>query len=193
MPSPAACEAQSERSSSAVAADRFGVRLAGLPVLLPAGEMLEYLPEATIWQAPLAPARVAGLMQLRGHPVAVFDAARSRGDPAPARAAILVVGEPDRAAALIVDSPPRAVALENDRSARGEPEGDGGPAGAAALRANDDAGLEEALDMLAASVPFRVALDRPVRDCDGRRWWPVSTAMLFEALGGEPLEDGEKR
>lgn len=127
--------------------------------------MLEYLPEVTIWRMPLAPVRMAGLMQLRGHPIPVFDAGRGRGDEAPARAAVLVVGDAARAAALIVESAPEGV----------EP-GDAAPA------AEQTEGIDHALAEIAASVSFRAALGAPLRDRSGRRWWPVSPARLFESL-----------
>lgn len=163
------------QAAEAPAPGRFGVRLAGLPILFPGGEMLEYLPEVTLWGMPLAPLRVAGLMQLRGHPVPVFDAAAGQGDEPPARAAVLVVGDAARAAALVVESAPLGVELVD--GSRGA--GDMGHMGEV------DAGLDRALDELAASVPFRAALGEPLRDRSGQRWWPVSPAQLFESLAGE--------
>lgn len=175
---------------------RFGARLAGLPVLFPAGEMLEYLPEVTVWRMPLAPLRVAGLMQLRGHPIPVFDADRGRADEAPARVAVLLVGDAPRAAALVVESAPRGVEL-----AGGGPGAVDAPRGASESGAvpperdaDADAGtdledLDEALDAIASSVCFAGALGAPLRDRSGQRWWPVSPALLFEALAGEARDD----
>ena len=155
---------------------RFGVRLGGLPVVFPVGEMLEYLPEATIWALPLAPAHVAGLMQLRGHPVPVFDVRPARSGTAPARVPVLVVGGvdagPGRAAGLVVAAAPHGVTLA-DRCATGW----------------RDAAVDEALDALATSVPFRAALAGPVTDRDGRRWWPVSPEALFRSLADETGDD----
>jgi hypothetical protein len=143
--------------------------------------MLEYLPEVTLWRMPLAPLRVAGLMQLRGHPVPVFDAAAGQGDEPPARAAVLVVGDVARAAALVVESAPLGVELVD--GSRGA--GDIGDMGDMGHMGEVDAGLDRALDELAASVPFRAALGEPLRDRSGQRWWPVSPAQLFESLAGE--------
>lgn len=177
--SPAGALAQAgRRAAEAPAPGRFGVRLAGLPILFPAGDMLEYLPEVTVWRLPLAPLRVAGLMQLRGHPVPVFDAAAGQGDEPPARAAVLVVGDAARAAALVVASAPVGVEFVDGSQGAGDM-GDNGDQG------DMDAGLDRALDELAASVPFRVALGEPLRDRSGQRWWPVSPAQLFESLAGE--------
>lgn len=179
---PAGALAQAGRQAAeAPAPGRFGVRLAGLPILFPAGEMLEYLPEVTLWRMPLAPLRVAGLMQLRGHPVPVFDAAAGQGDEPPARAAVLVVGDVARAAALVVESAPLGVELVD--GSRGA--GDIGDMGDMGDMGEVDPGLDRALDELAASVPFRAALGQPLRDRSGQRWWPVSPAQLFESLAGE--------
>jgi chemotaxis signal transduction protein len=155
---------------------RFGVRLGGLPVVFPAGEMLEYLPEATIWALPLAPTHVAGLMQLRGHPVPVFDVRPAGSGAAPARAPVLVVGGvdagPGRAAGLMVAAAPHGVTFAERRAA-----------------SRRDAAVDEALDALAASLPFRAALAGPVSDHEGRRWWPVSPEALFRSLAGEAGDD----
>lgn len=172
-----------------------------MPVLFPAGEMLEYLPEVTVWRMPLAPLRVAGLMQLRGHPVPVFDAGRRQGDEAPARAAVLIVGDAARAAALTVESPPMSVELADGGHGAGDRsriEGDrvgvareyAAPREDAAAREDErDPGLDAALDELAASVSFRAALGEPLIDRSGQRWWPVSPALLFECLAGEARHD----
>lgn len=89
-------------------ATRFAARLGGLGVVLPAGTPLEFVADAAISPLPLAPARVAGLMQLRGQPLVVLDAsARSAGAAAIDRRDVLVVGRPPQAAALLVDGPPR--------------------------------------------------------------------------------------
>ncbi len=89
-------------------APSFGVRLAGLPVRLPAGTPLEFVAQAWLHPLPLAPQRVAGLMQLRGQPLVVLDAGASR---APARAPrdVLVVGTLPNAAGFLVDGAPQPV------------------------------------------------------------------------------------
>ncbi len=80
---------------------------------MPAGTPLEFIVGAAVYPLPLAPARVAGLMQLRGQPLVVLDAS-----PAPAvgnalcRRDVLVVGKPPQAAALLVDGPPQALPEE---------------------------------------------------------------------------------
>ncbi|MCM5571948.1 chemotaxis protein CheW [Burkholderiaceae bacterium FT117] len=150
---------------------RFGASLSGVPVLFPSGERLEYLPDAAIWRLPLGPRRVAGLMQLRGHPVPVFDASAVAHD-APLRAPVLVVGATPRAAAVIVDAPPEGVAFQT--------QGDAGGSGAP---------LDDTQEALIASAGFRRALAEPVRDTQGRRWWPVDTDLLFECLASEDSDD----
>lgn len=102
----------------------FGVRLAGIPVRLPAGTALEFVPQASLHPLPLAPARVAGLMQLRGQPIVVLDASASRGtgsatgsDAGSAAASValaphdvLVVGTLPHAAGLLVQGAPQRLA-----------------------------------------------------------------------------------
>ncbi|MCD6680320.1 MAG: chemotaxis protein CheW [Burkholderiaceae bacterium] len=96
----------------------FGVRLAGIPVRLPAGTALEYVAQASLHPLPLAPARVAGLMQLRGQPIVVLDpsAGREAGSHAAnialAPHEVLVVGAMPHAVAVLVDSAPQRVPAE---------------------------------------------------------------------------------
>lgn len=177
------------QAADSPAPGRFGVRLAGLPVLFPAGEMLEYHPEVTVWRIPLAPARLAGLMQLRGHPVPVFDAGRAPADAPPNRAAVLVVGDAAGAAALIVESAPLSVELADAGPHAGRRTGDEAGSGRKAPQGETDPGLDDALDELAASVCFRAALGEPQADRSGRRWWPVAPAQLFDSLAGEARDD----
>ncbi len=92
----------------------FGVRLAGLAVRMPAGTPLEYVAQATLHPLPLAPRRVAGLMQLRGQPLVVLDASADPENRRPAAAAreaheVLVIGAPPNVAAVIVDGAPHPV------------------------------------------------------------------------------------
>src|SRR5690606_3067997 len=103
-------------------APSFDVRLAGLPVRMPAGTSLEYVAQASLHPLPLAPARVAGLMQLRGQPLVVLDASTLDGCAAEASLSghdVLVVGTLPNAAALLVDGAPQSVHV--DAAARGLP------------------------------------------------------------------------
>ncbi len=88
---------------------RFGVMLAGVPVLLPAGVITEFVVQASVYPVPRAPQRLLGLMQVRGQPVPVFDAALQppRELPLLRRRDVLVVGSGVEAGALAIDSPPR--------------------------------------------------------------------------------------
>jgi hypothetical protein len=156
----------------------FGLRLAGVPVLFPAGEALEYLPEAVVFPLPLVPRRLRGLMQLRGHPVAVFDPRDAADGAQGERPQVLVIGHASDAAALVVEQPPRLVALGPRESA------DGGPGDAAVAEDAADDPLDQAAR--ARSASFHAALSAPVRDASGRRWWPVDPSALFAELGGEP-------
>ncbi len=90
-------------------APSFGVRLAGLPVRLPAGTPLEFVAQASLHPLPLAPQRVAGLMQLRGQPLVVLDAGASRAAAARAPRDVLVVGTLPNAAGFLVDGAPQPV------------------------------------------------------------------------------------
>ncbi len=109
---------------------RFAIGLAGWTVCLPAAAALEYVARTPLYPVPLAPDAMVGLMQLRGQPVAVFDAKRrpaSTGSTATSTGAIhahlpagpaatrramishgdvLVIGALPQAAALLIDTPP---------------------------------------------------------------------------------------
>lgn len=101
-------------------ATRFAARLGGVGVVLPEGTPLEFVADAAIHPLPLAPARVAGLMQLRGQPLVVLDASARPGAAAAIdRRDVLVVGRPPQAAALLVDGPPRPLADGQWYPARG--------------------------------------------------------------------------
>ena len=143
---------------------RFGVRLEGLPVLLPAGLLLEFVPQARIWQLPLAPVGVAGLTHLRGHPIPVFDPGRWGAGVARREAAVLVVGEPTQAAALLVDEAPLRVEL------------------AAVGDACTDPGA--ALGAMVHDFPCPAALGEPCVDLAGMPWWPLDPDLLFAGLVG---------
>ncbi|GMV03416.1 MAG: chemotaxis protein CheW [Burkholderiaceae bacterium] len=97
-----------EASVAPSPATRFATRLGGVAVALPAGTPLEFVADAAIHPLPLAPARIAGLMQLRGQPLVVLDAsARPAGVATIERRDVLVMGRLPQAAALLVDGPPR--------------------------------------------------------------------------------------
>ncbi len=90
---------------------RFGVSLGGVNVLLPAGVITEFVAQAPVFPVPRAPTRLLGLMQVRGHPVPVFDAAPLASDdwPALGRRDVLLIGTGAEAGAVAVDAPPRAI------------------------------------------------------------------------------------
>ncbi len=145
-------------------APSFGVRLGGLPVRWPAGIALEFVAQAALHPLPLAPARVAGLMQLRGQPLVVLDASPANGAPA-ARGThgVLVVGTLPNAAGLLVDEAPAAA-----------------DAGGAALT------LPLAHAGVLADCPFRDAIvaHRIEDGGQGAEWYEVDPARLFDALLG---------
>ncbi|GAA4404377.1 chemotaxis protein CheW [Quisquiliibacterium transsilvanicum] len=150
--------AERQAAAGAQAPERFGVLVAGVPLLLPA-VALEHVAAATVFPLPGAGEHVLGLMQLRGHPVVVLDAgpaAEQRRAPAH-RASLLVIGTPPEAGALVVDGAPRAV-----RVAAGCPQ----------------AGRPQA--------SFADALGEALQDADdgSTLWWHFDPRKLFELLAG---------
>ena len=149
-------------------ATRYGLCVAGMRLAFPAGELLEFLPDAPIHRLPLAPSRLVGLVQFRGHPVAVFDFGDTPAPQPGERRPVLVVGEPSRAAALMVDDAPRVLVIDE------------GPAADARPCRNLSRSLER-------------VLGPALRDTDGMTWWPVEPARLFELLAreGEPAHGAD--
>lgn len=141
----------------------FGVRVAGVGLLLPQGEPLEFLAAAPLYPLPLCGPRVAGLVQLRGHPVVVVDAAvaTTRAHGPISRRAVLVIGAAPDAAGLCVDGPPEPV----------QP----GPVGG---------------HVAPPDCAFRQALGEPLTQAadargDARLWWRFDARRLFELLAGD--------
>ena len=158
-------------------AARYGLCVAGIRLAFPAGELLEFLPDAPIHRLPLAPPRLVGLVQLRGHPVAVFDFGDTPAPPPGERRPVLVVGEASRAAALMVDEAPRVLSIDEEQPLDVS-HGDG------------QAELAEGFAVGAGASPsLNRSLERvlgpALRDTDGESWWPVEPAGLFELLAGE--------
>jgi len=142
----------------------FGVRLAGLPVRLPAGTPLEFVAQASLQPLPLAAPRVAGLMQLRGQPLVVLDASPDREHPVPLSTHdVLVVGTLPNAAGLLVDGAPRAAPV--DGAAIGLPLSKG--------------------DALAGCPFFEAIVSHHVAAGDegeGAEWYDVDPSRLIAAL-----------
>lgn len=138
---------------------RFGVRIAGVSLLLPEGP-LEHVSDATVHPLPGAGRRVAGITQLRGQPIVVLDPrdAGSIETPEDSRVALLVIGAPPEAGALLVDGPPRSVRV-------GEP------------------GREVPLP----DAPFAAALDSAFADADdpSSHWWSFDAPRLFARLAAD--------
>lgn len=135
----------------------FGVVVAGVRLLLPRGELLEYVADAAVYPLPRAGPQVAGLMQLRGHPVVVLDG-RSRPMESIAsvrRLQVIVIGAVPEAGALIVDAPP--VEVVEGRM------------------------ITEAQ---APACEFSAALSGATSDGSepGQAWWRVEPRRLFEVL-----------
>ncbi len=149
----------------------FGVRVAGVPLLLPQGAPLEYLAAAPVYPLPQAGRGVLGLTQLRGHPVVVLvsGGAAARLSGAIPRTAVLVIGEMPDGGAICVDGPPEAVDIA-------------GPAAAAQVPPGCPFAdtLEAAFEQAASDTPD-----------DGRSapgpatvWWRFDPRRLFAALAG---------
>lgn len=134
----------------------FGVRVGGVPLLLPTDAGLEYVAAAPVFPLPRAGRRIVGLMQLRGHPVVVLDGAPQPAPPAAEarRLSVLVIGAAPEAGALVVDAPPHDLLSTSD-------------APAAAVR---------------PACAFSTALADPVADASGGLWWRFDPRRLFEAL-----------
>lgn len=104
---------QSQSRAPAPVKARFGVMLAGVPVLFPGGVITEFVVQASVYPVPRAPQRLLGLMQVRGQPVPVFDAALRppRELALLRRRDVLVVGSGVEAGAVAIDTAPRQLAL----------------------------------------------------------------------------------
>ncbi|RPH66103.1 MAG: chemotaxis protein CheW [Burkholderiales bacterium] len=162
-----------ETAPGSLPAARFGVRLAGVAVAMPAGTAMEFVADAAIYPLPLAPARVAGLMQLRGYPLVVLDASLNpQAGGGTTRHDVLVLGQPPQAAALLVDDPPQALPDGAWRAAGGAPPD---CAFASALQAGS-AGVSQAGARPGGEVPIAE------RARGVERWHEIDPAQLFDAL-----------
>ncbi|HLS54715.1 MAG TPA: chemotaxis protein CheW [Zeimonas sp.] len=161
-----------ETASRSPPAARFGARLAGVAVAMPVGTSMEFVAAAAIYPLPLAPGRVAGLMQLRGQPLVVLDPATiPDAQGVIRRHDVLVVGQPPQAAALLVDAPPEPLPEGRWRAARGAPPD---CAFAAALQ-------DAPLDGRPAGTGG--GREHPA-DAAGEGWYEIDPARLFDALTG---------
>jgi len=135
----------------------FGVRVAGVALLLPAQEPCEFVALAQVYPLPRAGPRVLGLTQLRGQPIVVLDArARAQaGPPRIGRHPVLVLGVAPEGGAVLVDAAPEPVRV--------------------------GAAIHGARPPVCA---FEVALDGAVADAviDGQLWWRFDARRLFETL-----------
>lgn len=154
MPVESAGEARMIRGEAP--ARRFGLRVGGVPLLLPE-TALEHVQGASVYPLPGAAPGVLGLAQLRGHPVVVLDPAPEEGrarSPA-ARHSLLVIGTPPEAGALAVDALPQPVLLGPSRRGAAAP-----------------------------AVRFAAALDAAFEDAGepGTLWWGFEPRRLFELM-----------
>lgn len=135
----------------------FGVRVAGVGLLLPQSLSLEYLPSAPVFPLPRAGPRVRGLVQVRGQPLVVLDPGPVGGSGGGRRLPLLVIGEAPDGAAVVVDAPPEAVVPGASLPGKERPD-----------------------------VPFAGALEEACADSvrAGAVWWRVDARRLFETLSG---------
>jgi hypothetical protein len=135
----------------------YGVRVAGVGLLLPQSLSLEYLPSAPVYPLPRVRARVRGLVQVRGQPLVVLDPGPAGGSGAARRLPLLVIGEAPDGAAVVVDAPPEAVVPGASLPGAERPE-----------------------------VPFADALGEACADSGraGAVWWRFDPRRLFETLSG---------
>jgi hypothetical protein len=150
----------------------FGVRVAGVPLLLPQGVPLEYLAAAPVYPLPRAGRGVLGLTQLRGHPVVVLvptgQASRIAG--AVARVSVLVIGEMPDGGAICVDGPPEPVEIA-------------GPAPAAT--APPDCCFASVLGEPLAQAASAVQGEGQGGGKQSTVWWRFEPRRLFETLAGD--------
>ncbi|UCE30530.1 MAG: hypothetical protein JSW68_10745 [Burkholderiales bacterium] len=142
---------------------RYGVRVAGIGLLLPAEVPVEYLDGATVYPVPRLPRRVLGLLQVRGHPVPVLapDAGFEPHVPGLQRMNVVVIGAGAMAGALPVDAPPQPLPeLAPAADATFEPPSPAGPLAA----------------LLEQPLTARSDSDRDTL------WWRFEPARLFEML-----------
>lgn len=143
--------------------DRFGIRLAGINLLLPHGQPAEYLADIAVYPIPLMPRRVRGAAQVGGRPVLVFAADEQAPERMPqiARKSIVMLAERGTALAIQVEAPP--VALESIVPAsQPRPAICIEPALLAPFQGHDGAA-----DSLADNDPI---------------WWEVDCVAMFELL-----------
>ncbi len=162
---PAATESSGRPAPGRFVPDRFGIALGALRLLTPPDRPAQYIASAAIHPLPLAPRRLRGLAQVRGHPISVIDV----GGQAPARLptwqrhGLLVIGDPGQAPiGLLVDGPP--VPLRVVEAVPPSSVSSGPPA-----------------------APFASVLHSPVLCRDGSSdapaaWWQADFSALFEAL-----------
>lgn len=89
---------------------RYGVRIAGLGLLIPCPERVEIVAAGAICPIPLTPDWFAGMLKVRGNLLPVFDLAVFLGvEPDTESCWLMTVGRGPRAAAIFMDSLPVAV------------------------------------------------------------------------------------
>ncbi|MFZ2652933.1 MAG: chemotaxis protein CheW [Burkholderiaceae bacterium] len=91
---------------------RYGFAVGSFAFLIGRGVGSEVLDNVTLAPVPCTPAWLAGVMNLRGHPVPVFDLALTLDvarDAMVARTPVLVLGKGNEAAGFLIDGLPRAV------------------------------------------------------------------------------------
>ena len=152
----------------------FGVRVGGVALALPPGEMLEYVADAPVYPLPLVGRRVLGLMQLRGHPIVVVDpqSQQQRVRETLVRRQVLVIGSAADGGALCVDGPPVVLA----------------PGSVVHCAVRPDCSFCGVLDEALACVP-----DEPGEPGEPGRapaartalWWRFDPRRLFAVLAGE--------
>lgn len=151
------------RESVSPPTQAYGFTLAGVDLLLDPTEHAQFVADATVFPLFFAPPRVLGLIQVRGQPVPVLDAAPPARVLAqrPTQVQVLVVGDGFDAGALRVEDPPRAVELAVS------------------------SGQQAHSGVVPPSSPeclFAGALREPQLDAHGRWWWRFDAPSLFRAL-----------
>lgn len=145
----------STREGGGLPVARFGFRVGGLGMLLPAGMPGEVVAQPRVNLLPGTQPWFGGLLNLRGHLVPVFDLHRWLGETANTARYLFAIGWGDHTVAIWTD---------------GLPEQRDIPASAAA-----------GSEIPACLAPYVREAYRQA----GREWWELDTHALFSALGAQ--------
>ncbi|MEZ5726841.1 MAG: chemotaxis protein CheW [Burkholderiaceae bacterium] len=139
---------------------RFGVRVGARRLMLPAGEVSEFVSSAEIFPLPGAPAAVAGLIELHGYPVPVFALGEQAAvAPRIRRHAAVAIGVGSDAVALLVDAAPVELFLADGHPRSPGPDGTFESADSNRVRAHPAGGPDEPWQVIGLPAFFHSMLE----------------------------------